>query len=95
MICIVCWVSSCLSLIPISLSDCRMIRGKKKIHLNKLHSQINHRIPNVTLLNSQLTRFFIANQHHFLKSKTEYAETRYNCKTPTTEKAALPTSYGL
>lgn len=67
MICIVRWVSSCLSLIPISLSDCRMIRGKKKIHLNKLHSQINHRIPNVTLLNSQLTRFLYSKSTSFSK----------------------------
>lgn len=90
----VCWVSYCPLLIHTS-SGCCVIRGKKKTHLNESPSQINHRIPNVTLLNSHLTTFLYSKSIPFSKSKTEYTKTRYQCKNPTTEKAVLSTYYGL
>lgn len=59
-----------LLLIHISLSDCCIIRGKEKTHLDKSHSQINHRIANVTLCNSHLIRFFYTvNWYLFLSLK--------------------------
>lgn len=70
-------------LIPTAHSDCvirLLIRGKEKTHLNKSPSQINHRIPNVTLLNSHLTKYLYSKstslspdqntQKHVLSAKT-------------------------
>lgn len=67
---IVCWVREYPLLIHTS-SDCCVIRGKKKTHLNKSPSQIDHRIPNVILLNSHWTQFLYSKSTSFSKSKTE------------------------
>lgn len=80
MIHILFWVSSTLLLIRISLSDCCMIRSKKKTHFNRPPSQINSRIPSVTALHSHLTKFFYSKLTSFSKFKTEYAKMCYNAK---------------